>query len=162
MLGVSTVLELCVGPSLRDLEAAYAAHDIIVTGNDIDAQWQRYYPRGRWIIGDAFGVDWSGFDAVVFAPPLSRGCTGARADSLSVAQVQPAYSDFLRRLQTVPRVPVAVLVLPGRAMATRRDRAETFALLAQCGPQAAVIPLRDARARVTKYHDVYLSTPSGS
>src|SRR5512146_1716358 len=36
VMGVESVLELCVGPSLRVLEAAYAQHGIVATGNDID------------------------------------------------------------------------------------------------------------------------------
>ena len=52
-LGVKTVIELCVGPSLAVLESVYRKQNITVTGNDIDSRWKEYYPRGKWIIGDA-------------------------------------------------------------------------------------------------------------
>lgn len=150
-----TVLELCVGPSLRDLERAYACHDIRVVGNDLDPRWVRYYPQGQWLVGDALAIEWAGFDAVVFAPPLSRGCTGRREDALRVDEVFPRYSDFLARLGAECS-PVAVMVLPGRALATPRDRAATHHLLARCCRRSELVPLLDERGRVCKYHDLYL------
>lgn len=152
-LGVKTVLELCVGPSLRVLEAAYNAFGMSVAGNDIDPRWEKYYPNGKWFIGDARTIPTNGFDAVVVAPPLSRGCTGTRGDSLSVSEVFPRYTDFLRM-----NVPVLVLVLPGRTLSLRDDRAELHELLATCSREGwsgiEVIPLKN---KVTKYVDVYLT-----
>lgn len=91
ILGARRVLELCVGPSIHTLRFAYDAYGIEVTGNDLDPQWR---PD---ILGDCLTVDWSPYDTIVFAPPLSRGCTGRRADALSVNEVTPSYEDFLTR-----------------------------------------------------------------
>lgn len=61
VLGATKVLELCVGPSLHDLEQEYAKYGITVTGNDIDPRWKDYYPSGKWVIGDARQVKTHGF-----------------------------------------------------------------------------------------------------
>lgn len=148
-LGAKRVLELCVGPSLRDLEAAYAAYDMTVVGNDIDPRWKRYYPRGSWIIGDARKVDVSGFDAIVVAPPLSRGCSGKREDSLSLDQVVPSYYDFIAL-----DAPLLVFVLPGRTLSLRGDRAQLHRFLGSLAGRTDVVPLRE---KVVKYVDVYYS-----
>lgn len=165
------VLELCVGPSLQVLERVYSNHGISVVGNDIDARWCGYYPRGVWRIGDCFKIDWSGVDTIVFAPPLSRGCTGQRCDALMVDDVTPSYLHFLMELRwrlsqgSLPQLRTAVLVLPGRALATRADKAQTHTLVwlasqlsAELGVTRApeLVPLKDGRGRVTKYHDLYL------
>lgn len=155
MLGVRSVLELCVGPSLRTAEQAYSRQGITVTGNDIDARWQRYYPDGLWLIGDALQVGWSLFDAVVFAPPLSVDCTGKREDALSVNEVFPRYRDFLSR----PFAGVRVMVLPARAIATSADRREMHDLLSSVyddSHDVTVIPLTSGRRRIRKYVDVYI------
>ncbi len=62
MLGSKNVLELCVGPSLKTLEVQYSKHGIQVTGNDLEPRWKSYYPKGKWIIGDARLVSTKGFD----------------------------------------------------------------------------------------------------
>lgn len=153
-LGATRVLELCVGPSLRALEEAYGALGISVVGNDIDPRWHRYYPHGKWIVGDARTiarmVTASEFDAVVVAPPLSRGCSGRRDDSLSMDLVTPGYYDFIAL-----DVSMTAFVLPGRTLSVRRDRAQLHRLLGVLRPlgQVDVVPLRD---RVVKYVDVYL------
>lgn len=164
ILGVRTVLELCVGPSLAELEGAYAAHGIRVTGNDIDPRWVASHPRGRWRVGDALAIDLTDFDAVVFAPPLSRGCTGTRADALRVDEVSPRYVDFLevfaQQRWRPQRARVVMLVLPGRAFASRQDRAATHAVIRAAELwewKVEIVPLRDARGRVVKYHDAYLT-----
>jgi hypothetical protein len=154
LLGVQHVLELCVGPSLPVLERTYAKFGIQVTGNDIDRRWKSAYPRGKWLIGDALTLDYSQFDAVVFAPPLSRGCTGRREDSLSILEVRPSYLDFLQRVSQVKRV--AVLVLPGRSLATREDREQFFYLQSQLPQPFEVIPLCAGQRQIVKYYDVYL------
>lgn len=153
-LGVRTVLELCVGPSLRELEEAYKQHGIVVTGNDIDERWKHYYPKGSWVIGDALAVEWSTFDAVVFAPPLSRGCSGRREDALRISEVVPSYRSFVDRLSAHI---LAVLVLPARAKATREDRTELFQLVSSIPcHNVEAIDLTAGRRRVRKYTDLYL------
>jgi hypothetical protein len=153
ILGVKTVLELCVGPSLKVLEHAYKVNRIKVTGNDIDPRWMLYYKTGDWIIGDALKIDYSGFDAVVFAPPLSRGCTGTREDALSINQVVPRYIDFMRR----PFNGVRCMVLPARTFATRLDRKEFFDLTFDL-TNPEIIPLTAGSRKIRKYVDVYYQT----
>lgn len=155
VLGVKSVLELCVGPSLRSAEEAYAKWGITVTGNDIDQRWRQYYPGGKWIMGDALAVDWSPFDAVVFAPPLTHGCTGKREDALRISEVVPRYLDFLSR----PFNGVRVMVLPARAVATSHDRRELHNLLSSVYDayhDVSVIPLTSGVRRIRKYVDVYI------
>jgi hypothetical protein len=151
ILGARTVLELCVGPSLWTLERAYAAHGIHVVGNDIDHRWIQYYPRGTWIHGCAFEADWSMFDAVVFAPPLSRGCSGTREDSLRVDQVYPRYDEFINRSYSGIRC----MVLPARSLSTSRDREEYNRLLSLIGRPYDVVPLSAGDRNIRKYVDVY-------
>lgn len=146
------VLELCVGPSLKSLEEAYRAFGIEVTGNDIEERWQKFYPQGKWIIDDARNVNTEGFDTVVFAPPLSKGCSGTREDSLSIDQVFPSYYDFLES-----KAKTLVLVLPGRTLSVKDDRKQLHKLLGVM--QATnkwktleIVPLVD---KVTKYVDIY-------
>lgn len=153
-LGARSVLELCVGPSLWTMEEAYARHGIRCAGNDLDARWARYHPSGTWLIGDALRVDWSGFDAVVFAPPVTRGCTGRREDALRIDEVVPTYRGFVAR----PWSGIRVMVLPARSIATREDRTEYHALLAEIGEPHEAIPLRAERRRIRKYVDVYYAT----
>lgn len=150
VLGARSVLELCCGPSLRTLERAYAQHGIRCTGNDIDRRWLEYHPHGRWIIGDALTADWSSFDAVVFAPPVTRGCTGRRIDALRISEVFPRYADFL----SLPHRGIKVMVLPARALATRYDRQEMYDLIGD--RTVEVVPLTSGRRRIRKYVDVYL------
>lgn len=149
ILGVERVLELCVGPSLRDLEAAYKEFGIECAGNDIDPRWVDFYPQGKWMIGDARAIDTSGFDAVVFAPPLSKDCSGRREDSLSLDQVTPSYYDFLDM-----KVRVSVYVLPGRTLSVKRDREQLYRFLSHLQGKVDVVPLRK---KVTKYVDIYLT-----
>lgn len=148
ILGVGKVLELCVGPSLRALEGAYRRFGIGVTGNDIDPRWKGYYPAGKWLIGDAREIDVSGYDAVVVAPPLSRGCSGKREDSLSLDKVVPSYYDFLNLNSKV-----IVYVLPGRTLSIKEDRKQLHRFLAQLSGKIEVVPLKK---KVVKYVDVYV------
>lgn len=151
ILGAKSVLELCVGPSLRVLEAAYARHGIVASGNDLERRWREYYPKGRWVIGDALAIDWSAYDAVVFAPPVTRGCTGRRADALRIDQVNPSYRSFMAR----PYSGIRVLALPARSIATSEDRREYHALLSEIRVPYDVVPLVAERRRIRKYVDVY-------
>jgi hypothetical protein len=146
ILGAKSVLELCVGPSLLTLSREYAKVGIKTTGNDIDPRWQRLYLSGKWIIGDARKIDARSFDAVVVAPPLSRGCSGKREDALSIDEVVPSYYDFLHLNNRV-----VVFVLPGKTLSLRSERAKLHKLLAHIGDCEA-IPLRD---KVVKYLDLY-------
>lgn len=148
ILGVTNVLELCVGPSLRTLEQCYGEYKITTTGNDVDARWKAYYPEGDWRIGDARKLDTRGFDAVVVAPPLSSGCSGRRIDSLFPDQVYPSYDDFLR----LPN-PVVVYVLPAKTLSLKEGRKQLHKLLAKIDRKYEVVPLKSKR--VTKYVDIY-------
>lgn len=147
-LGSKRILELCVGPSLKALEEAYRPLGMEVWGNDIDPQWQHYYPQGKWIIGDAQKVDTNKFDTIVVAPPLSKGCSGKREDSLSIDQVIPSYYSFLNT-----KAKILVFVLPGRSRASKLDKKEFYRLLSILKTSFEVCPLVD---KVTKYWDVYI------
>lgn len=150
ILGAKRVLELCVGPSLSTLESAYSYHDIEVTGNDIDSRWVDYHPNGRWIIGDALDIDWSGFDTIVFAPPLSEGCDGTRGSSLMIDQINPSYRAFMQR----PHDGIRVMVLPARSFSTNEDRKQFYNLLNNL-QEVDVVPLTAGARKVRKYVDVY-------
>jgi len=154
LFGVESVLELCVGPSLQDLEQCYSDFGITVAGNDIDPRWQNFYPRGKWLVGDAVVVGQkhgSTFDAVVVAPPLSKGCSGRREDALSVEEVTPSFYSFLG----IPAKKVVTYVLPGKTLSLKRDRSELFKFLSKIDSigEVHVIPLKN---KVTKYVDVYV------
>lgn len=148
ILGVSSVLELMCGPSLRILEIAYKQFNITVTGNDIDFRWQRFYPQGKWLMGDAVTIDKTGFDAIVIAPPLSKGCSGRREDSLPLDAVTPSYYHFVNSCSSR----VTVYVLPGRTLSVKNDREKLYKFLSFLPGKSEVIPLKD---KVTKYVDVY-------
>lgn len=155
VIGVQSVLELCVGPSLCVLEAAYARHGITVVGNDIDERWARFHPAGNWIIGNALDVDPGAFDAVVFAPPVTRGCTGRRADSLRIPDVEPGYDRFMLAMNSYGYDGVRVMVLPARSIATAQDRAAMYELLGRIGTPYELVPLHAGTRRIRKYVDVY-------
>jgi hypothetical protein len=158
VLSVRTSLELCVGPSLRTLARLGAQYGIVVTGNVIDPRYRAAYPAGRWVIGDALALDYAPYSAVVFAPPLSRGCSGKREDALMIDEVVPRYGDFLATARDA-KVRVVVLVLPARSMATSGDRAQLHRLVARTmadGWTPNVVPLTSGPRRITKYVDVYL------
>lgn len=132
-LGSTKVLELRVGPSLRELEKAYAKVGIKVIGNDIEAKYQKYYPKGNWIIKDCLEftekeLKLLNIDTLVFAPPLSKGCSGTREDSLSIDTVFPKYLDMLKSFSTL-NINTLVLVLPGRTWSTRLDKNQYHKLL---------------------------------
>lgn len=151
ILGVKSVTELCVGPSLRTLEMAYARYGIAVSGNDIDPRWKKHYPKGIWIVSDALDILpllWE-TTCVVFAPPLSRGCTGRREDSLMINEVTPKYTDFLKKAKS----PVLAMVLPARSLATRDDRSKFYELVNNIEGDVQVVPLVDG---CVKYYDVYI------
>jgi len=148
-LGAKSVIELMCGPSLRGLEQAYKSVGIErVAGNDIDPRWKKYYPSGKWILGDARKVDTSGYDAAVVAPPLSKGCSGTRSDSLSLDQVFPSYYDFL----SLPNA-ITVFVLPGRTLSLKEDRKQLHRFLAKIQGHYEIVPLVD---KVVKYVDIYV------
>jgi hypothetical protein len=147
VLGAKSVLELCVGPSLKTLEQCYSKHGISVTGNDIEARWEAFYPKGKWIIGDATKLDCSSFDAVVVAPPLSKGCSGRREDSLSLDQVVPSYYDFNNINSRI-----IVYVLPGRTLSVKEDRKQMHKFISSLNGKVEVVPLKN---KVTKYVDLY-------
>lgn len=146
ILGCKNVLELCVGPSLQTLEKAYQMFGINVTGNDIDSRWRDYYPSGKWAIRDARTINTDGFDAVVVAPPLSKGCSGRREDALSLEEVFPSYYDFLS-----VQAPITVFVLPGKTLSIKRDRDQLYKFLSHLD-RYNICPLVN---KVTKYLDIY-------
>lgn len=157
LLEVTSVIELCVGPSLAVLEQVYKSVGIFyVAGNDIDSRWRNYYPNGKWIIGDARHIEaniLNEFDAAVVAPPLSRGCSGKREDSLNLKEVQPSFESFLG-LQNK----VKVFVLPGRTLSISKDRSDLHTFLYKIREKfplksVDVVPLKN---KVTKYVDVYV------
>ena len=154
-LGARSVLELCCGPSLKTLEDAYKKYGIKVTGNDIDFRWKNYYRKGRWLICDAMAIDTSEFDAIVFAPPLSRGCTGKREDSLSALEVTPSYSDFIKKGVGAR---ITVMVLPGRLLATAKDRQQYHHLLSRLDIKKHfdLMPLTSGRRKTIKYYDLVI------
>jgi hypothetical protein len=108
---------------------------------------------------DALAIPLRDYDAVVFAPPLSRGCSGRREDSLAVKNVTPSYWDFIGSLhhRAGPRTTTVVFTLPGRASVLRADRAAMHELVARLwdawGP-VSIEPRRDERGRVVKYVDL--------
>lgn len=129
-----------------------------VTGNDIDPRWREYYPRGKWVIGDALEVDLLSYSAVVFAPPLSRGCTGLRCDALSVDQVTPTYASFIGRVLSSGFRGIGVLVMPARALATRSDRRQMHSTLSMLGHLwQETVPLTAGPRRIRKYVDAYFT-----
>lgn len=148
ILGCKNVLELCVGPSLRNLTKAYNKFGINVVGNDIDSRWEKYYPQGKWIINDARHIDTGGFDAVVFAPPLSKGCSGNRNDALSLEDVYPSYYDFLN-LQSK----ISVYVLPGKTLSLKNDRRQLHKFLSNFN-NYEIVPIKN---KINKYIDIYVS-----
>lgn len=157
-LGVKTVLELCVGPSLSVLESAYSSVNIEVVGNDIDPRWVDYYPNGKWMLGDCLTLDYSGYNAVVFAPPLSKGCTGKRSDSLSIQNVMPSYDHFVDKWYH-SRSGVAVLVLPARSLSTTPDKREFHHLinrLYEYNIDVCPIQMKAGKRSIRKYVDIYL------
>lgn len=163
--GVKSVLELCVGPSLQVLETEYKKYNINCIGNDIDVRWRTNYPEGVWHIGDALNISYEGYDAIVFAPPLSAGCTGTREDSLLISQVRPSYRDFLRIFYDgmyIKEPMVKVLVLPARCLSTRYDRQLFFKLINEIhklkhpGETIEVVELYTGKKKIRKYVDIYI------
>ena len=122
-LGAKEVLELCVGPSFEILKKAYETYGINFFGNDIENRWKKYYPDSSWFIEDCTKLDFSQFQSVVFAPPLSVGCSGKREDSFRINQVNPNYY-FFPFSSKLPEI--SVLVLPARSLSSKLDRGEFF------------------------------------
>lgn len=151
-LGGKKVIELCAGPSLKDLEQAYSQFDIECWGNDIEVKYQLHYPQGKWLIGSCFDQDLSSFDTIVFAPPLSTGCTGRREDSLSINQVTPSYYDFIDLVSKF-NDKLKVMVLPARSLSTRQDKSELYKLLSQL-ESYTINPLTEGTRQIRKYVDI--------
>jgi hypothetical protein len=120
-LGVKKALELCVGPSNQVMKDAYRRYGIDCIGNDIDSRWN---PD---ILGDCLEIDYQG-RYVIFAPPLSRGCSGTREDSLSPMQVQPGFINFINTARA-RKLNRAMMVMPARSLSTRQDRTELHKIL---------------------------------
>lgn len=154
---IKYVLELCVGPSLEVLTNAYKEFNITCIGNDIESKWKQYYPLGHWRIGNALNLEYLGdYDAYVFAPPLTRGCTGKREDSLMIEEVTPSYYQFLEIYKTSR---LLVLVLPARSIATKQDRTQFYKLINQCSKLGYSVKINEAcvgRRQIRKYVELYL------
>lgn len=154
ILGASRVLELCVGPSLPTLERAYSRFGLVVYGNDIDRRWGKGV--FNMIIGDALKIapryDQI-FDTFVFAPPLSRGCSGKREDSLSIERVNPSYYEYLKAIGDSKAW--HVLVLPARSLATSYDREQYHKLLNFIRRKYDVLEV-PLISKVRKYVDLYI------
>ena len=154
--GRKSILELCVGPSLPALNNVYKSiMDVDVWGNDIDPRWNK---GSNWLPGDAikvFKANHHRFDAVVFAPPLSRECSGERGDSLQIFDVRPGYYAFTSAAMEVGFNGIMVLVLPGRSLSTKDDRRQFFHLKQVLEKTHTVkeFPLVDG---CTKYVDLHL------
>lgn len=157
-----SVMELCVGPSLKRLEQCYNQFDIDCWGNDIEQRWADYYPKGKWIIGDAITLpqnfNLGCFDCIVFAPPLSNGCSGRREDSLMIEQVQPSYYDFIEAYKHFNCA--LVLTLPARSLATSQDKEQYWKLInhiCKLGFNFEEHQLFCSKGKVRKYVDLYLT-----
>lgn len=144
-----------MGPSLKTLESEYKKYGIHVTGNDIDIRWKHYYKKGNWVIEDALNIDYDPYDAVIFAPPLSDGCTGKRNDALSILNVSPSYFDFLDKVLKDNYKGLSTMVLPARSIATRQDRSEYY-FLKNILEQNFIVSEFTLRKKVIKYIDLVL------
>lgn len=150
ILGAKTVLELCVGPSLSMLEKEYSRVGISVVGNDIDFRWKNHYPNGQWIIEDARKLveSHNNFDALVVAPPLSRGCSGKREDALLLEEVTPSYYDFINK-----RYGITVYTISAKTYVLKQGREQLYKFLACLEGKVEVDCLRSKGT--IKYVDVY-------
>lgn len=159
--GITKVLELCVGPSLSVLERSYRNVSIECWGNDIDHRWKSLYPRGKWIVGDANEIakkHHQKFDAIVFAPPLSSGCSGKREDSLMIDEVMPTYTNFIEEIFKTDYNGMLVLVLPGRCLATRHDREQFFKLSRFVSERYADVVRLDIMEGCRKYVELHIGS----
>lgn len=154
-IGSHKVLELCVGPSLQRLQQEYSKYGIECYGNDIDSRWREYYPLGKWLIGDALKLApyVAKFDTIVFAPPLSKGCSGRREDSLYLKDINPSYIDFLECYRQYLGIKNLVLVLPGKTLSIKSERNEMYKLLSHIKCSYEIIPLTNG---CVKYVDILL------
>lgn len=153
VLGIKNIIELCVGPSLQTLKNEYAKFDISVTGNDVDSRW--FDSKLNWLMGDALNIDISSFDAAVFAPPLSRGCSGKREDALMIEQVSPRYDSFLAK-DDLPKA--VILVCPARALSTREDISQLHKLKTLASKKfehVEIISSYDAKNKCRKYVELW-------
>ncbi len=151
------ILELCVGPSLSTLEKEYKKLGLNVTGNDIEFRWKKHYPNGKWLIGNCFDIDWNPFDMIVFAPPLSKNCSGKREDSLMIESVNPSYYDFIKKLNK-EKNKSAIIVLPARSISTKYDRNQYYKLLSfiqRNNYNIKPIEMKDNK-NIRKYIDVFI------
>lgn len=157
ILGSKKVLELCCGPSLKVLSKSYKRFGIKCWGNDIEERWINYYPEGKWILGDCLTLNVNDFDTLVFAPPVTKGCTGKRVDSLELEKVNPSYYDFINTYKNFKGT--IVLVLPSRSIATNYDRKQYYKFINYLSKlyKVDVVPLTEGKRKIRKYVDVYLT-----
>lgn len=169
-LNIKSVLELCVGPSAVILEKEYSKYRIQSIFNDIDSRWRDFYYLNKnkkphivdyiWRIGNCLNIRWT-TQAVVFAPPLSNGCSGRREDSLMINDVTPSYNEFLKEFKYRSQhgmFPIlGVLVLPARSIATKEDRKQFYHLLQTILSMGFNFEIVEMYDKVRKYIDVYIT-----
>jgi hypothetical protein len=158
---VNSVLETCAGISSVKIAKAYKEAGYQIATNDIDPRYKKHEPN--MVVGDALALDFSSYDLVVFAPPLSKGCSGRREDSLSIYEVTPSYESFLDRAFRFKNLKGVGLVLPGKTFSTALDAAQFYQLIrsiyfgfASFYP-SAIYYQRELKVKgCTKYVDLYL------
>jgi len=144
------VIELCCGKSLNILKKHYQKQGIKIYGNDIDEKYLEINPE--LVIGDCLKIKHNKFEVCVFAPPLSKGCSGKREDALSIEEVEPSYYDFINL-----NLDKFLLVLAGKTFSIRKDRNQYYKLLNYLdskGYIVEIIPLK--YKKINKYIDLYV------
>ena len=158
---VNFVLETCAGISSVKIAKAYKEAGYQISTNDIDSRYKKHEPN--MIVGNALTLDFSSYDLVVFAPPLSKGCSGRREDSLSIYEITPSYESFLDRAFHFKNLKGVGLVLPGKTFSSASDTAQFYQLIrsiyfgfASFYP-SATYHQRELKVKgCTKYVDLYL------
>jgi hypothetical protein len=159
------IIELCVGPSLATLRAAYQRLGFkTCVGNDVDVRWSKLMPKEAWLLGDALEVfvrTHDNFGVTVFGPPLTRKCRGTRNDALMIDDVTPRYEDFIAALRSTSYMGLSCIVLPARCRSTKQDRSQLHALLCtiETNFDLEVVDLIDG---CRKYVDVYMRLRSST
>lgn len=148
-LGIKDVIELCCGPSLQVLSQAYRYQGIRCVGNDIDPRYAVEEPLLGWKLGDCFDIEITE-EMVVFAPPLSRGCSGKREDALSIFEVRPGYAQAVTHFKSK----YLTLVLPGKTLSLKQDKSELYKLLSMCYESGWIPKYYPRIVGCTKYIDI--------
>ena len=153
--GGKKVLELCCGPSLPLLEAAYGYQNIEVTGNDIDPGYAERYPAGKWSIGDCLTDSWTlylPFDTIVFKPPTKGG-------TISIDDINPSYEKFIDAINLKDKL--GVCVFAPNILDTRESRKQMYKFLSFCQDKYWLkdyefLPSKAGSRKPIKYWELYL------